>query len=258
MLSFNGVTVQFAGLTAINHLSFEVEQGNIHSIIGPNGAGKTTTFNCISRFYNPVNGDIKMNGKSLLQLKPHQVIKEGVARSFQNVELFKKMTVLDNLLTGLHISLKKNIIPIALNLPSIKKTEKKAVAKAYEVMELLEISQLANERVSSLPFGYQKTVDIGRAIMSESKLLLLDEPVAGMNPVESESISKLILRLKEEMNYTVLVIEHDMSLVMKVSDYVTVMNFGQKIAEGTPKEIQNNSVVIEAYLGEGAKIDPIN
>lgn len=258
MLTFKDVTVQFAGLTAINHLSFAVEAGSIHSIIGPNGAGKTTTFNCISRFYTPVNGDITLNGKSLLQLKPHQVIKAGVARSFQNVELFKKMTVLDNLLTGLHPALKKNIFMVALNVPAIKKTEKQAIAKAYEVMELLGISDLANETVSSLSFGYQKTVDIGRAMMSDAKLLLLDEPVAGMNPVESESISELILRLKKEMNYTILVIEHDMSLVMNVSDYVTVMNFGQKIAEGLPKEVQNNKAVIEAYLGEGATVDSVN
>ena len=204
MLTFNDVTVQFSGLTAVKDLSFEVPQGSIYSIIGPNGAGKTTVFNCISRFYTPKSGEIKFNGKDLLQLKSHQIIKEGIARSFQNVELFSEMTVLDNLLTGLHPTLKKNILSIALNLPSVKQTEKESIKKAYEVMEFLSITDFAHEKVSNLSFGYQKMVDIGRAIISEPKLILLDEPVAGMNPVETEKISQLILRLKEEMNYTIL------------------------------------------------------
>ncbi|MDQ1005197.1 branched-chain amino acid transport system ATP-binding protein [Neobacillus niacini] len=254
MLNFHEITVQFDGLVAINNLSFEVSKGNIHSIIGPNGAGKTTIFNCISRYYTPSMGAITFEGKNLITVKPHQIISEGIARSFQNVELFSEMTVLDNLLTGLHSRLKRNIFSIALNLPSVRKNEAESIKKAYKLLDLLQLTHLSNEKVSNLSFGYQKMVDIGRAMMAEPKLLLLDEPVAGMNPVETGQICQLLLRIKEEMNYTILLIEHDMSLVMKVSDYVTVMNFGQKIAEGIPREIQKDPRVIEAYLGEGKSL----
>lgn len=250
MLKLDQVSIQFGGITAVNKLSLDVEENTITSIIGPNGAGKSTVFNMISRFYTPTDGNIYFYDENLLHYKSFQIIQLGIARSFQNVELFSNMTVLENLLTGLHPTLKNNIFSAILNLPSNRNVEKASRKKAFEILEMFDIEDLANENVDNLPFGYRKMVDIARAIMPNPKLLLLDEPVAGMNPSETQKISELIAKLRDDFGITILLIEHDMSLVVEISDYINVMNFGNKIAEGKPNEVINNQLVIEAYLGE--------
>lgn len=254
LLKLEQVTVRFGGLTAINELSFGVQPGTIHGLIGPNGAGKSTVFNCLSRFYEPASGKIEFNGHDLLKLKSHAVIGAGIARTFQNVELFKGMTVLDNVLTGQHTSFGGNFLTDMFSLKASRAEAKVKQQAAMEALAFLGIEDTADSYVGSLPYGKQKMVEFARALVSNPKLLLLDEPAAGLNPQETHHLGDLILALKQKLGLAILLVEHDMSLVMRITDSITVMEFGRKIAEGRPADIRDNPAVIKAYLGEGEEI----
>jgi branched-chain amino acid transport system ATP-binding protein len=249
-LEIRNLSISFGGLKAVDDLSFNIEKGMIYGLIGPNGAGKTTVFNLISQFYKPDSGAVMFEGTDLVKMKVHQVIKAGISRTFQNVELFKNLTVLDNLMIGMHGKIKYGTLSSILMLPKVGKEEKKVEKKAREILEILGISEYARSYAAMIPYGVQKLVELGRALVSEPKLIILDEPAAGMNETETRVLAERIAFLRGNLGITILLVEHDMSLVMKICDRITVINFGRKISEGTPIEIQNNRTVIEAYLGE--------
>lgn len=251
LLAVENLTMRFGGLTAVDGLTFAVGEWSVHGLIGPNGAGKSTVFNCLSRFYRPAAGTITMAGHDLLKAPPHAVIKLGVARTFQNVELFKGMTVLDNVMVGQHTNFGGTFLADMLGLRQARSEEKAKRQAALETLELLGLAGDAASYVGSLPYGKQKMVEFARALVSKPKLLLLDEPAAGLNPQETFALGDLIARLRDELGITVLLVEHDMSLVMRICDEITVMEFGRKIAAGRPEEIRSNEAVIKAYLGEG-------
>lgn len=248
------LTVQFGGLVAIDKLDFGVNPGTIHGLIGPNGAGKSTVFNCLSRYYEPVGGTIQFGDVDVLALAPHQVMGAGIARTFQNVELFKGMTVLDNVLVGQHTAPGCNFFGDMFGVNSARRGEKARKIAALESLEFLGIADTAHTYVNSLPYGKQKMVEFARALVSKPQVLLLDEPAAGLNPQETQHLGQLILELKKKLGITMLLVEHDMALVMGICDYITVMEFGRKIAEGLPADIRTNPAVIKAYLGEGEEL----
>ncbi len=249
LMEVKDITVKFGGLMATSQITMDIEQGQIHSLIGPNGAGKTTMFNVITRVIKPNEGDILFDGESLLKLKPHEIIQSGIARTFQNLEIFKMMTVRDNFLVGEHVNINTRLTNEIFQTKRALSEESKSNDKASQIAEFLGLKNRLNSLTGMLPYGLQKMVEIGRALISSPRLLLLDEPAAGLNPSETDFLKEVIREIKAQ-GITILLVEHDMSLVMDISDYITVMNFGKKIAQGIPKEIKSDPEVIKAYLGE--------
>jgi branched-chain amino acid transport system ATP-binding protein len=251
LLNVDGVTVRFGGITALDRVSFSVAAGHIVGLIGPNGAGKTTLFNCLSRLYGFSEGDIRFEGRSLLATPAHGIAALGIARTFQNLALFGTMSARQNILLGGHCRTRSGFFSGALRLPSVRREERTLEARADRLVELLDLGHVAQTRVMDLPFGTQKRVELARALASEPKLLLLDEPAGGLNHEEVGALIALLREVRDRLRLTMLLVEHHMSLVMRVSDQVVALDFGRLIADGTPAEVQGNAGVIRAYLGEG-------